>query len=148
MRYRFTTVGCVPILLDFHVAVQFSPFSTFQHFYTSYFRTSRPWRDVPGFVEEKWITFLSQLNFELSQNTRLCVEHFEEKYIKYEAVRNHLKWNMMPIPTIHSNDEHDLPISPSSLSVPKTPRNGPRKGLFQEDQMYDFIERDQIKDFA
>ena len=47
LRYRFTTVGCVPILLDFHVAVQFSPFSTFQHFYTSYFRTSCPWRDVP-----------------------------------------------------------------------------------------------------
>ena len=52
LRYRFTTVGCVPILLDFHVAVQFSPFSTFQHFYTSYFRTSRPWRDVPGFEGE------------------------------------------------------------------------------------------------
>ena len=99
-------------------------------------------------LREKWITFVSQLNFELSQNTRLCMEHFEEKYIKYEAVRNHLKWNMMPIPTIHTNDEHDLPISPSSLSVPKTPRNGPRKGLFQEDQMYDFIVRDQIKDFT
>ena len=35
LRYWFTTVGCVPIILDFHVAVQFFPFSTFQHFYTS-----------------------------------------------------------------------------------------------------------------
>ena len=99
-------------------------------------------------LREKWITFVSQLNFEPSQHTRICIDHFEEKYIKHGAARNHLKWNMMPIPTIHTNDEHDKSVSPSSLSVPKTPRKGPRKRIFQEDQLGDFLERDRIKDFA
>ena len=55
---------------------------------------------------------------------------------------------MMPIPTIHTNDEHNKSILPSSLSVPKTPRKGPRKRIFQEDQLGDFLERDRITDFA
>ena len=107
-----------------------------------------PHGDMYPDLREKWITFVSQLNFEPSQHTRICIEHFEEKYIKYGAARNHLKWNMMPIPTIHTNDEHNKSILPSSLSVPKTLRKGPRKRIFQEDQLGDFLERDRITDFA
>ena len=97
-------------------------------------------------LREKWITFVSQVNFEPSPHSRICIDHFDQKFIKYGA-RNHLKWDMMPIPTIHTNDEHDKSISPSSLSVPKTPRKGPRKRIFQEDQLGSFREKDTIRDF-
>ena len=61
--------------------------------------------------------------------------------------RNHLKWEMLPIPTIHTNDAHDKKVSPSSLSVPKVPRKVPRKRIFQEDQMGEFLLKDRIQDF-
>ena len=97
-------------------------------------------------LRSKWIQFVSESNFVPSQHSRVCIEHFEEKYIKF-GKRNHLKWQMLPIPTIHTNDEYDKSVSPSSLSVPKTPRRGPRKRIFQKDQMGDFLEKDRIKDF-
>ena len=99
----------------------------------------------PG-LREKWIQFVSESNFTPSQHSRICIQHFEEKYVKF-GKRNHLKWEMLPIPTIHTNDEHDKTVSPSSLSVPKVPRKAPRKRIFQEDEMPTFLSKDKIKDF-
>ena len=48
---------------------------------------------------------------------------------------------------IHTSEKYDKSVSPSSLSVPKTPRRAPRKRIFQADQMEDFLEKDRIKDF-
>ena len=101
--------------------------------------------EVYPHLKEKWIEFVSR-DFVPSEHSRICIEHFEEKYVKY-GKRNHLKWDLMPIPTIHTNEKYDKSISPSSLSVPKTPRRAPRKRIFQADQMGDFLEKDRIKDF-
>ena len=97
-------------------------------------------------LREKWIKFVSQVNFKPSEHTRICIEHFEEQYIKF-GKRNHLIWESLPIPTIHTNEKYDKNVSPSSLTVPKPPRRAPRKRIFQEDQMGPFLEKDRIKDF-
>lgn len=98
-------------------------------------------------LRKKWIQFVSEINFEPSSHSRICIHHFEERFIKF-GKRNHLKWELSPVPTIHTNDLNDKTVSPSSLSVPKIPRKAPRKRIFQEDQMGEFLMKDRIQDFA
>ena len=69
-------------------------------------------------LREKWIKFVSQVNFEPSEHTRICIEHFEERYIKF-GKGHHLRWESLPIPTVHTNEKYDKNVSPSSLSMPK-----------------------------
>ena len=76
-------------------------------------------------LRKKWIQFVSENNFEPSSHSRICIHHFEERFIKF-GKRNHLKWELSPVPTIHTNDLNDKTGPPSSLPVPKIPRPAPR----------------------
>ena len=98
-------------------------------------------------LRKKWIQFVSERNFEPSSHSRICMHHFEEQFIKF-GQRNHLKWELLPVLTIHTNDVNDKNVSPSSPSVPKVPRKEPRKRIFQEDQMGEFLMKDRIQDFS
>ena len=43
-------------------------------------------------------------DFKPSVHSRICIEHFDGKYVK-TGKRNKLIWENLPIPTIHTNFE-------------------------------------------
>ena len=84
-------------------------------------------------LRKKWIEFVNKVDLQPSANSRICQDHFEEKYISF-GKKNHLKWELQPIPTIHT--DNDNTIAPSLLGVPNAPRKPPRKRNYQEDELY------------
>lgn len=53
---------------------------------------------------EKWIRFTNRKDHSIPKHGGVCSLHFEDKYLK-EGQRTTLKWDLNPIPTIHTNIE-------------------------------------------
>ena len=72
-------------------------------------------------LSKKWIEFVNDPDFKPSVHSGICIEHFDGKYVKI-GKRNHLIWDNLPIPTIHTNVETKTAKQDFSLTVPKAPR--------------------------
>ena len=101
----------------------------------------------PDLSKKIWIEFVNDPDFKPSVHSWICIEHFDGKYVK-NGKRNHLIWDTLPIPTIHTNVETKTAKQDFSLTVPKAPRKPPRKIIFQEDELSRFLEEDSIENFA
>ena len=55
--------------------------------------------DKPDLLE-KWVYFVGKANWKPSTNSVICEKHFEKAYIKLGEKRNHLNYDMRPVPTI------------------------------------------------
>ena len=78
-------------------------------------------------VEENWIP---------TKNSKICANHFDEKYIKRCNVRNYIKWDLNPVPTIHMPEAHKRP---SQLPTSIIPRKKPMERVYQEDELLEIF---------
>ena len=86
-------------------------------------------------VEENWIP---------TKNSKICANHFDEKYIKRCNVRNYIKWDLNPVPTIHTPEALKRP---SQLPTSIIPRKKPKERVYQEDELEKYLEQDIIRSF-
>ena len=93
-------------------------------------------------LKKKWIYFVNRKEWTPTSNSVICVEHFESKYVKY-GKRCTLKWELHPIPTIHT----DSISSPSLLRIQVVSRRSPRKRKQDIDQLKEFQEKDKVESF-
>ena len=91
---------------------------------------------------EKWIYFTSRREWKPTKYSVLCEKHFDENYIKHGDKRNKLKYELRPIPTIHTNDSS---VPESVLRVPKIPRQPPTDRNAHLDEKPAFKKTDKIK---
>ena len=52
---------------------------------------------------EQWTRFVNRPDWTPSSNSVLCQNHFEDKFI-IRRKRNKLRWDLNPVPTIHSKE--------------------------------------------
>ena len=92
---------------------------------------------------EKWTRFVNRADWLPSKNSVICSNHFEEKFL-HKGKRTKLKWNLNPIPSIHTANALKRP---STLQTPSAPRKPPKSRIYAEDQFESFSKNDTIKDF-
>ena len=71
-----------------------------------------------------WKYFVGKINWNPTKYSVLCEKHFDTKYIKHGNKRNHLNYNMRPVPTIHTCSDE---VPASVLRVPNVPRPPPKR---------------------
>ena len=86
---------------------------------------------------QKWVKFLNREAFTVTHSSRICIEHFKEKYIITHAFKTRLNMKLNPIPTIcpssiHKNQQAFIsPLIRKKTSV----------RIFQEDELPIFLSR-------
>ena len=96
-------------------------------------------------LRQKWIRFVNRADWEPSEKSRICIKHFEEKFLNRGTQRCRLVKKLDPVPTIYPAAvlEH-----PSSLPTkPTTTRKPPATRVFREDEIMDYTEKFSIKSF-
>ena len=73
----------------------------------------------------KWVKFVNCKDFILTASSRICVDHFEKRYLRSGLSRINLLWELEPIPTIFG--EQVLKSTPVSQLPPLTARRKPPK---------------------
>ena len=81
----------------------------------------------------KWIKFLNRQSFIVTQSSRICIDHFHQKFICAHSKRPRLNYSLNPIPTIQP-----LCIPKSQAVVPKLFRKLPKVRIFEQDQLQAF----------
>ena len=81
----------------------------------------------------KWIEFLNRQSFIVTNLSRICIDHFDQKYIHIHLKRPILNYSLNPIPTIQP-----VSIPKSQAAVPKPIRKLPKVRIFQPDQLQAF----------
>ena len=89
-------------------------------------------------LRQRWIQFINREDFSVTSSSRICIDHFESKYILRHLYNTRLNMSMNPIPTIHHSS-----ILKSQATVPKSIRKPPTKRVVQSDQLPLF--RDQFR---
>ena len=97
-------------------------------------------------LTEKWIYFVNKTEWKPSKNSVICEKHFERQYIKYEEKRNHLLYELNPIPAIHTEEASTIPAS--VLRVPTLPRTAPAERNVVPDEKVLFKKQDKIVSLA
>jgi len=93
-------------------------------------------------LREKWVYFVNRKGWEPTKNSVICIGHFEKKYVK-EGKRWKLKWELHPVPNIHT----DKISQPSILRTPVPARRSPRKRKLNNlDELTIFQQRDKVTD--
>ena len=78
----------------------------------------------------KWIEFLNRQFFTVTNSSRVCIDHFDQKNIIKVSKRPRLNYSLNPIPTILPNC-----IPKSQAVVPKPIRKLPKVRILQPDQL-------------
>ena len=52
-------------------------------------------------LRQKWVKFLNLEAFTITQSSRICIQHFDEKYIIPHPLKTRLNMKLNPIPTIY-----------------------------------------------
>ena len=81
----------------------------------------------------KWIEFLNRQSFIVTQSSRICIDHFDQKFICAHSKRPRLNYSLNPIPTIQP-----LCIPKSQAVVPKSVRKLPKVRILKHDQLQAF----------
>ena len=93
-----------------------------------------------------WVKFVNRQNYKVTASSRICMDHFDEKFINRGQSRVTLHRDLKPIPTIY--DKHVLECIPSSqLPTPSSTRKVPTERPIPtiSDKMKDVNGQDQIK---
>ena len=93
-------------------------------------------------LRKRWIYFVNRKDWKPSKHSVICIDHFEEKYVKVGKQRCKLLWSLLPVPTIQVDTES----SASLLRVPMAPRPPPTVRYFGRNDMPGFLLEDRIKD--
>ena len=93
-------------------------------------------------LRKRWIYFVNRKDWQPAKHSVICIDHFDEKYIKVGKQRTKLLWNIFPVPT----KQVDVVSAPSLLRAPVPPRPPPTKRYFGRNDMPDFLLTDKIKD--
>ena len=93
-------------------------------------------------LRKRWIYFVNRKDWQPTKHSVICIDHFDEKYIKVGKQRTKLLWNIFPVPT----KQVDVASAPSLLRAPVLPRPPPTKRYFGRNDMPDFLFTDKIKD--
>ena len=99
--------------------------------------------DMPDLFH-KWVQFVNRVDWVPKERTVLCAKHFNPKYIKFGKCRNHMRWELQPVPTVHTSDALKRP---SAVQTPDVPRKVPKVRIYQEDELDIFRGHDRIYDF-
>ena len=92
-------------------------------------------------LRNRWIYFVNRKDWQPSKHSVICVDHFDEKYLKIGKQRTKLLWNLLPVPT----KQVDTVSSPSILRAPVPPRPLPTVRYFGRNDMPSFLLEDKIK---
>ena len=96
-------------------------------------------------LRSKWIYFVNRKDWIPTKCSVICIDHFEEKFIKRGKSRCKLRWELHPVPTIHPSSI----IQPSLQRTPALPRRSPRKRTAKEmDEIQAFTDMDKVKDIT
>ena len=79
-------------------------------------------------LRSKWIYFVNRKDWVPTKCSVICIDHFEEKFIKRGKSRCKLLWELYPVPTIHPSSSTE----PSLQRTPALPRRSPRKRTAME----------------
>ena len=96
-------------------------------------------------LRKRWVYFVNRVDWLPSKHSVICIEHFEPRFIKRGKKRCKLRWELHPVPTIHTTE---APSAPSKLRVPVVPRRSPKKRKLGTDEMVDFLNQDKVSDFS
>ena len=89
---------------------------------------------------QEWIRFVSRKDWAPSSNSVICEKHFEERFVS-RGKRCKLKWELNPIPSIHSPETLKRP---STLPTPTAKRKSPTERIYQNDELNSFRKDDEI----
>ena len=81
-------------------------------------------------LRQRWFKFLNREDYSITSSSRICIDHFESKYILHHSYKTILNMSMSPIPTIHPSS-----IPKSQAIVPKSIRKQPTIRVIQSDQL-------------
>ena len=73
-----------------------------------------------------WVRFVNRKHWTPTKYSRICLEHFDERYIKQGKIKRYLNMTLKPVPTIHK----DTVSPPSLLASVSRPRMPPRRCVF------------------
>ena len=94
-------------------------------------------------LSRKCAEFLNRRDFQITTNSVICIDHFEERFIIQYSTRSTLNHSMHPIPTIHPS------FIPSNLAtVPNKSRKTPTLRIYQSDELESFKSKFQLSSFA
>ena len=82
-------------------------------------------------LRQKWVKFLNREAFTITPSSRICIQHFEEKYIIPHPLKTRLNIKLNPIPTIYPSS---IPKSQQVLISPPI-RKMPTVRIFQKDEL-------------
>ena len=68
----------------------------------------------------RWIKFVNRKNWKHSKHSIICAKHFKDELIK-DGKRKKLKWELLPVPTIHTEKalKSVLPCASIIVKPPK-----------------------------
>ena len=92
----------------------------------------------------KWVHFVNRSDWKPTSNSVLCEKHFDSKFIN-RGKRCKLRWELNPIPSIHSEG---VLKRPSTIPTPLPKRKPPAERIFQQDELNIFLSNDKIVDFS
>ena len=79
-------------------------------------------------LKQQWIRFVKRKDWVCTKYSRLCLLHFDERYIKVGKSNRYLNRKLNPVPTIHT----DRKTPPSLLVSVTKPRDAPvDRGSYQ-----------------
>ena len=93
---------------------------------------------------EKWVKFVKRPSWKPSKSSVICVKHFQKEYI-INGQRKKLKWEMQPVPTLHTAEALKRP---STLPNTTLPRKAPKVRMYQDDELNSYENKDIITCFA
>ena len=77
-------------------------------------------------LSKQWERFVNKKNWVATQYSRICLKHFDERFLDSTGTTKTLIMNLKPVPTVHTDTE-----TPKSLLTTVTvPRLPPRKRSF------------------
>ena len=100
-----------------------------------------PDREKKPELFKAWVRFINRPNFNVTKNSGICLNHFNEKFIKV-GQRKTLRWELDPEPSVY-----DVPMLPSVAPTPVSKRKKP-KDRSSPDEIKQFTENDIIRSFA
>ena len=96
-----------------------------------------------------WVKFVNRKDFNVTNNTRICEKHFDDRFIRKGKQKNTLIRDLYPIPTIQ---QYSDTTPPSILPTPSPPARKPpvkrrRPNDPEEDELRKFLDFDNIQQF-
>ena len=99
---------------------------------------------------QRWEKFLNRKDFFMVNSTvGICIEHFEQRYLKQGEHRTDLNYSLQPVPTIHTSEE--LIANPSLKPILSIPRKPPTKRTYTHpllDETDKYLEMDTVNDLT